>query len=87
MGLRENTEEVSLYRDKGRLTGSYQLDRRDSIWGLELWIISLQTSLPNVLSFIKILVAFADSLNIDRSEMGFLSPELESEKQIKVVSL
>lgn len=83
LGLRENTGEggISLYRDKGRLTGSYQLDRRDGILGTgTVDYLTSDFSSKRIEFYKDSVVAFADSLNIDRSEMGFLSPELKSEK-------
>jgi len=83
LGLRENTgdEGISLYRDKGRLTGSYQLDRRDGILGTgTVDYLTSDFSSKRIEFYKDSVVAFADSLNIDRSEMGFLSPELKSEK-------
>lgn len=83
LGIKESTGEegISLYQDRGRLTGFYQLDRSNGIIGTgTVDYLTSDFSSKRIEFFTDSVVAFADSLNIERSEMGFLSPEMKSEK-------
>ena len=83
LGIKESTGEegISLYQDRGRLTGFYQLDRSNGIIGTgTVDYLTSDFSSKRIEFYRDSVVAFADSLNIERSEMGFLSPEMKSEK-------
>ena len=83
LGIKESTGEegISLYQDRGLLTGFYQLDRSNGVIGTgTVDYLTSDFSSKRIEFFTDSVVAFADSLNIERSEMGFLSPEMKSEK-------
>ena len=75
LGIKESTGEegnIVVYQDRGLLTGFYQLDRSNGIIGTgTVDYLTSDFSSKRIEFFTDSVVAFADSLNIERSEMGF----------------